>query len=248
MTHGSDIDQAGDIELEAKVATACRVLANEGLVGGTLGHVSARIGPDRLLIRCRGPQERGLRFTTVDDVWTIGVDGTPIDLPSGYQPPKEASIHTEILRTRPEVAAVVHAHPLPALLAGLAGLELRPVFGAYNIPAMRLALDGIPVYPRSVLISRTELAAELLATMGDATTCLMRGHGITVTGATVEEAVVRAHDLTVLMDVTVRLAQLGVTPEPISDDDVAELPDLGSTFNSIYAWNTMVAALEAADG
>jgi hypothetical protein len=45
---------------------------------------------------------------------------------------------------RPRAGAVVHAHPRAVLACGIAGLELRPVFGAYNIPAMRLAADGIP--------------------------------------------------------------------------------------------------------
>jgi len=63
--------------------------------------------------------------------------GEPIDLPLGYEAPKELAIHTELLRARPDLGAVVHAHPRSALLAGLAGLTARPVFGAYNIPAMR---------------------------------------------------------------------------------------------------------------
>ncbi|HZD72910.1 MAG TPA: class II aldolase/adducin family protein, partial [Actinomycetota bacterium] len=50
-------------ELREQVATACRVLADEGLVESVLGHVSARAG-DRMLLRCRGPREHGLRFTT----------------------------------------------------------------------------------------------------------------------------------------------------------------------------------------
>ena len=37
------------------VATACRVLAHRGLAPGVLGHVSLRVAPDRLLVRCRGP-------------------------------------------------------------------------------------------------------------------------------------------------------------------------------------------------
>src|SRR5436190_1184053 len=77
----------------------------------------------------------------------------------------------------------------------LAGLALRPVFGAYNIPAMRLALDGVPVFPRSVLISRPQLAAEMMAAMGEHPVVLLRGHGITVAGVSVEQATGRAVDL-----------------------------------------------------
>lgn len=227
------------------VATACRVLANEGLVKGILGHVSARTANDQLLIRCRGPQERGLRHSTADDVWTITTEGEPVDVPAGYRPPNEAPIHTELMRRRPEVGAVVHAHPPAALIFGLAGLELRPVIGAYNIPAMRMAMDGVPVFPRPVLISRPELAEQLLDCMGESDTCLMTGHGIAVAGATVEEAVVRAIDLTVLMDITVKLAQLGATPDVVGPDDLEELPDLGSRFNAELVWSSLVADVDS---
>ena len=80
------------------------------------------------------------------------LDGAPAGLPDGYAPPSELPIHAETLRRRPEVNAVVHAHAPSVVMADLAGLALRPIVGAYNIPAMRLALDGIPVYPRAVLI------------------------------------------------------------------------------------------------
>ena len=94
--------------------------------------------------------------------------------------------------------------------AGLADLPLRPDLRRLQHPAMRLAAGGVPVYGRSVLISRAELADEMLAAMGDRPACILRGHGITVTGASVEEAVVRAVDLDELCRVTVQLAQLGV--------------------------------------
>jgi L-fuculose-phosphate aldolase len=45
-----------------QVAEACRVLEHVGLVEGVLGHVSMRFG-EGMLLRCRGPQEIGLRRT-----------------------------------------------------------------------------------------------------------------------------------------------------------------------------------------
>jgi ribulose-5-phosphate 4-epimerase/fuculose-1-phosphate aldolase len=229
-------------ELREEVAVACRVLAVEGLVEHILGHVSARVG-GRMLIRCRGPREHGLRYTTAEDVHELDLDGGG-ELPAGYKPPNELPIHGELLRVRPEAGAVVHAHPPAVLLCGIAGLELRPAFGAYNIPAMRLALQGVPVYPRSVLIRRPQLAAEMLAAMGDRQVCVLRGHGITVAGETVGQAVVRALHLDALARVTLELARLGRTAPEIPPEDVAELPDLGSVLNDEAAWRYHVARAE----
>lgn len=222
--------------LREKVAQACRVLAAEGLVEGVLGHVSARVGPDRMLIRCRGPEEHGLAFTTAEDVRLVDLDGKDGEVAGGWAVPNELPIHGEVLRARPEVGAVVHAHPPAVLLCGIARLELRPVFGAYNIPATRMALDGVPTYPRSVLIRRADLAAEMLEAMGDRPVCVLRGHGITATGASVEQAVVRALNLNALAAVTLELARLGRLAPEIPPEDVAELPDLGSAFNDEAVW------------
>ncbi len=224
------------------IAAGCRVLAAEGVVTGTLGHISARVG-DRMLIRCRGRGDRGLRFAEADEVRLVDFDGRGDDPAAGYNVPNELPIHGELYRARPAVRAVVHAHPPALLVAGLAGLPLRPVFGAYNIPAARLAVDGIPVWPRSALVRRPELAHQMIAAMGDRPVCVLRGHGVTVVGDSVEQAVIRTLDLDVLARVTLELARLGSLAEvpELSAEDIAELPDLGAGFNDATAWRHYVA-------
>ena len=229
-------------QLRSEIALACRVLAYAGLAADVLGHVSVRIGTDALLIRCRGPAERGLLFTEPGDVHIIGLDGAAA-LPPGYATPSELPIHAETLRARPEVSAVVHAHPPAVVTADLAGLALRPVIGAYNIPAMRMASDGIPVYPRGVLIRRADLAAEMLAAMGDAPVCVLRGHGVTTTGTTIAEAAIRALNLEALARLILSAAQAGGRPADLPAADIAELPDLGATLNIENVWRYQLARL-----
>src|SRR6516164_3189844 len=193
-------------EVREKVAVACRILAMEGLVDDILGHVSTRISnADEMWIRCRSPQEEGVRYTTVDAIRRVDFDGKGLRKGEQYELP----IHGEIYKKRPEAGCVIHAHPKEALICGIAELEFRPIFGAFNIPAMRMALDGIPVFPRSYLVNRPELAAPLIETMGEKPICLMKGHGITVTGKTVEEATVRALNFNTLARATLQVAQTG---------------------------------------
>jgi ribulose-5-phosphate 4-epimerase/fuculose-1-phosphate aldolase len=51
-----------------QVALACRMLAVEGLAETTLGHVSLRVADRHFLVRARRASERGLLFTTADDI------------------------------------------------------------------------------------------------------------------------------------------------------------------------------------
>jgi ribulose-5-phosphate 4-epimerase/fuculose-1-phosphate aldolase len=229
-----------------EVALACRVLAARGLADGILGHVSMRVDDEHVLVRCRSPRERGLRFTEEADVQLVGYDGSGA-LDDGYTLPHEFWIHAELLRARRDAGAVVHAHPRPVLLAELAGLPLRPVFGAYDIPAQRLAREGVPVFPRSVLIRSPELGRELATTLGELSACILHGHGIATVGASVPEAVVRALTLLELAEVTLELALLGARPEAVPEADAAELPDLGGGFNVDASWRLELGRLGISD-
>ncbi|WP_328418490.1 class II aldolase/adducin family protein [Micromonospora sp. NBC_00389] len=227
------------------VALACRVLAQQGLAEDVLGHVSLRTEDGGLYVRCRGPRERGLLFTDPDDVHAVGLDDND-PLADSYQVPNELPIHREVLRARPDVRAVVHVHPPAVIAADLAGLSLRPIVGAYNIPAMRLAHEGIPVYPRGVLINRPELGKDVAAVLGDKPTCVLRAHGIVATGDSVQQAVVRALNLDALARITLYAGQHGKVPPELPADDIAELPDLGSHFNDAQVWLNRVARLDHA--
>ncbi|MCP5029580.1 MAG: class II aldolase/adducin family protein [Actinomycetia bacterium] len=232
--------------LKQTVATGCRILAHQGLAEDILGHISVRIAADSALVRCRGPREQGLLFTTSDDVRVVRLSGGSVDDDS-YSVPQELPIHTSVLAARPDVQAVLHAHPPWVVAADLAEVPLLPMVGAYNIPAARMAADGIPVYPRGVLIRRAELGDEMAEHLGGASACVLRGHGITTVGATVEQAVARALAVNSLARMVCRVKSLGGTVAALPDDDLAELPDLGSGFNDTLIWRHYCARL-AHDG
>jgi 3,4-dihydroxyphthalate decarboxylase len=235
-------------ELREKVVVSCRILAMEGLVDGIVGHVSARIADvDEMWIRCRSPEEEGVRYTTVDAIRRVDFDGKGPLKGEKYQLPNELPIHGEIYKRRPEVGCVIHAHPKEALICGITELEFRPIYGAFNIPGMRMALEGIPVFPRSYLVTRPDLAAPMIEIMGEKPICLMKGHGITVTGKTVEEATVRGFNFNTLARATLQVAQIGRTAPDISPDDIEKLPDLGSTFNDTWVWRYYVRKLKEED-
>ena len=237
------------MDLEAvrhDIADACRVMAARGLADGVLGHVSVRVDAEHLLVRCRGPRERGLAFTEPADVRLVNLDGEG-DLEGGYSVPNELPLHTEVLRSRPEVRSVVHAHPFAVVAADLAGLAIRPILGAYDIPGAHLAAGGVPVHPRAVLVRDRRLAAEMVASMGDRPVVVLRGHGLTSTGDNPAHAVLRAISVDTLARMALAVASAGGTPVDLPDADLAELPDLGSGFTESTAWRHELARLTGAE-
>jgi ribulose-5-phosphate 4-epimerase/fuculose-1-phosphate aldolase len=229
------------------VAAACRVLAATGLVEHVLGHISLRTGPDRMLVRCRGPRESGLAWTTARDVREVPLDGQPDVGP--WTVPNELPIHRVLLRRRPDVTAVVHAHPPAAVAYSLLDRPLLPVYGAYDIPGAALAAGGVPVWPRAALIRTESLAEQMAAALGDRPVLLLRGHGlVSVAGGpaatAVAQAVLQALAVDTLARTTLAVLQAGGTPRSIDDADLAELPDLGAGFTVDTMWRHMLRRLD----
>ena len=164
-----------------------------------------------------------------------------------YQVPNELPIHGEIYKKRPD-GGLRHSRPSQRS-AHLRHHRIRIPSHLRRVQytAMRMALEGIPVFPRSYLVNRPELAAPMIEIMGEKSICLMKGHGITVTGKTVEEATVRALNFNTLARATLQVAQTGRRAPDISPDDIEKLPDLGSTFNDTWVWRYYVRKLKEED-
>ncbi|MCV7442100.1 class II aldolase/adducin family protein [Mycobacterium paraense] len=230
----------------ALVAQGCRVAAARGLVDGVLGHLSLRVDDERLLVRCRSDTDTGVAFTRPADVRLVMFDGTAgaageLD---GYRVPNELPIHVETLLANPAHRAVAHLHPPAVVAADLAGITLRPIYGAYDIPGAWLARDGVPVYERAVLIRNSALGKEMVAAMRGRAVVILRGHGITSAAATVQQAVLQAISLNELARMSLRVRAAGGALRDIDDADWDDLPDLGPGLNTDAAWRHEVARLD----
>ena len=214
-------------QLRELVARSCRILGKLNLTKEPSGHVSARMpGTDKVFIKARGPEESGLRFVTADDIITVDMAGKKVEGADGLETPQEVFIHTWIYRMRPEVQSVVHVHPLTVVLFTICNKPLLPLFGAYDPSSLRLLIEGLARYPRSITVSSEKLGAEFAGVMGEKSACLMRGHGITTAGAGVEEATLTAIKLNELAEVNYRASLLG-QPQPIPQEDIDTI--VGST-------------------
>lgn len=232
-------------EQRALVAQGCRVAAARGLVDGILGHLSLRIDDERLLIRCRSDSDAGVAFTRPTDIRLIRFDGSAgaageLD---GYRVPNELPIHVETMLADSQHRAVAHLHPPAVVAADLAGIHIRPIYGAYDIPGARLAREGVPVYERAVLIRNSALGKEMVAAMRGRPVVICRGHGITSAAPTVPLAVLQAISLDALASMSLRVRASGGELRDIDDTDWEHLPDLGPGFTAEAAWRHEVARL-----
>lgn len=207
-------------KLRELVAQSCRVLGKLNLTKEPSGHVSARVpGADQILIKARGPEESGLRFVGARDIITVDFNGKKLAGEDGLDVPQEVFIHTWLYKARPDVQCVVHVHPLTVVLFTICNKTIQPLYGAYDPSGLRLLVEGLATYPRSITVSNEKLGEEFARAMGDKQACLMRGHGITSAAVSVEEATLTAIKLNDAAVINYQASLLG-TPEPIPQEDI----------------------------
>ena len=205
-------------ELAETVAQACRVLGAYDMTHAALGHISVRLDDGTMLIKGKGPNEVGLRYTRTRDIIKVDMDANLVDGPDDLQPPSETFIHSWLYRSRPDVQSVLHCHAEYSVLLSITGKEIIHSYGAFR-PGANLARDGVPLYPSSVLIQTDELGQAVARTMGDKDVCILLGHGIATAGRSIEECTMNALALEKLAEVTYKSYLIG-TPRPLPQSDL----------------------------
>jgi ribulose-5-phosphate 4-epimerase/fuculose-1-phosphate aldolase len=208
-------------DLKTQVALSCRIIGTRGFAIGTLGHVSVRVpGTDLLLIKGRGADVEGMEFATERDVITMNMQGEVLEAREGIGAPNETAMHLAVLRQRPEVQSVIHAHPDWVVILTSAGKPLIPMVNAYDGgSSARLINQGIPIYPRSLLISNDDLGADMMKTMGEKNVCFLFGHGICVAGTSVESSTSTSLSIYEAARLNYLAYAIGA-PTPVSRDDL----------------------------
>src|SRR6185369_11780743 len=86
------------------IVDACRRMNALGINQGSSGNIGVRHGEGMLITPTSVPYD----LMTADQIVFMDMDGS---FPSGQRPSSEWRFHLDILRSRREVHAVVHAHP-----------------------------------------------------------------------------------------------------------------------------------------
>jgi ribulose-5-phosphate 4-epimerase/fuculose-1-phosphate aldolase len=184
-----------EAEVREKVATACRILAASGICSGiraAVGHASARIpDTDLIVIKGRGYRNEALESMRAEDQLVLDLDCNIVSGPKGIAPAGEIKLYTHVYKTRPDVGAIVHAHPRFATVMSVVKVPLSVVCheGAH------ITLQGVPVFDDMNLVSTDETGAGLAAALGPRSALLLKAHGAVTVGRSLEQATVNMIDL-----------------------------------------------------
>ena len=200
--------------LKIEVAACTRLLNHEGILGYS-GHVSVRL-PDResLLIQSFDSSRHDL---SPDDLFIVDLDGNVLDGPSEGRPVNEVEIHSEVLRAREDVNAVLHYHPeIATLFTMTEGIELKPM----KNHAYRWA-SGIPTHPESWHIDTQERGQAMTRTLGAHNAVMLRSHGAVIVSENIPALMVDAVHFDENARAMYDALQIG-KPIPLSAEETAE--------------------------
>ncbi len=204
----------GEREARAAIVAAGRRLYERRILASIEGNMSVRLDSDRILATPSGVNKG---FMSEDELIVTDLEGTP---EGGGKPSSEMFMHLAIYRERPDLNAIVHAHPKVATGYAVAGRQLPPAVLAEIVTT----LGCIPIAPYGT--PSTEELAEAVAgpiKMYDA--LLLANHGALTAGNSLPQAEERMYQLEHFAEVSL-VAELLGGPKMFSLDEVERLSAL----------------------
>jgi len=170
-------------DLKQQLVDCIRMLEQSDIIDYN-GHCSVRLDDNRFLINI-GSCQRSL--LTVEDLCVVDLDASQVEGKEKGNAPLERHLHCGIYRARPDVKAIVHAHPKWSTFLTMVGEAYKPVYA-----------QGSLVYPVPLLdspnsINTKAMGERLAATLGNRPAALMKAHGAVTVGKDLVEAFVLAN-------------------------------------------------------
>jgi L-fuculose-phosphate aldolase len=157
-------------EIKRDVIHVCRLLDEREYVGGRDGNVSVRVSEQAILVTRAGIRKGDVE---IGDLVLVNREGRRIE--GKGEASTETEMHLVIYEKRPDVRAIVHAHPPAATGFAAAGVELNEcvlpevIVGLGRVPITRYATPGTPELPQSLVPLIAEHDALLLENHGAVT-------------------------------------------------------------------------------
>jgi L-fuculose-phosphate aldolase len=189
----------------------CLRMNDLGINQGTSGNISVRHADGLLITPTSLPYDE----MEPGDIVFLGMDGSP---QGRRAPSSEWRFHRDILAARPEIAAIVHAHPISCTTLAILGKAIPPLHYMIAIcggPDIRCA-------PYAIYGSE-ELSRHAVAALEGRTACLLAHHGMIALGGTLPEALARAVEVETLARQYLGCLQLGREPPLLTAQQIAEV-------------------------
>ena len=165
-------------EIKKEICEIGRRIYNNGFVAANDGNISVKVNDNEFYCTPTGVSKG---FMTPDMI--IRIDGTGKKIEGKLNPSSEIKMHLRVYRERPDVNAVVHAHPPTATAFTVAGLPMDK----YILPEAVLVLGDVPTCDYGTP-STEEIPDSLMPYIQNHDAFLLKNHGALTVGNTLTKA------------------------------------------------------------
>jgi len=206
--------RARERALRHDLARFGKMLHSQGFVAATDGNLSVRLDKDRILIT---PTCVSNGMMMPQDMVIVGLDGRKLN--GSCNPSSEIAMHLTIYRMRPDVGAVVHAHPCTATGFASAGIALDEPLCSEVV----ITLGTVPLAPYATTGSM-ELSDSLRPYIPYHDAILMANHGAVTYGEDLCRAYMRMEAVEHYAKIVLATRQLGCR-KALGTNDLGKLLD-----------------------
>jgi L-fuculose-phosphate aldolase len=201
-----------ELEKRASIVKHCLMMNALGINQGTSGNISVRHGDGLLITPTSFPYDK----MQPEDIVFLQLDGAA---EGRRAPSSEWRFHCDIMRARPDVDAIVHAHPTYCTIFAIMG---RPIPAVHYM----IAAAGGPEIRCSpyAIFGSQELSKHAVEALVDRKACLLGHHGMIAVGPTLEKAMWLAVEVETLAKQYHGCLQIG-DPPLLSAQQIAEVAD-----------------------
>ncbi len=127
-----------EYEIKKEMCEIGKRVYNRGMVAANDGNFSVKLNDHEFLCTPTGVSKG---FMTPEYICKVDENGNVLEANEGFRPSSEIKMHMRVYQKRPDVRAVVHAHPLYATTFAIAGIPLtKPI-----MPEAVIALGYVPL-------------------------------------------------------------------------------------------------------
>ena len=158
-----------ELEIKKEMCEIGRRVYNRGMVAANDGNFSVKLNENEYLCTPTGVSKG---FMTPEYICKVDAKGNVLEANEGFRPSSEVKMHMRVYKERPDVNAVVHAHPMYATTFPIAGIPLmEPI-----MPEAVIFLGGVPLAKYGTP-STEEVPDSIMPYIQDYDAVLLENHG-----------------------------------------------------------------------
>ena len=199
-------------QLRREICDIGRRMYDKNFVASNDGNISARLGPDTMIITPSGVSKG---YMQMEDMIIVDFAGNVLQ--GDMKPSSEMKMHAAIYQARPDVQSVVHAHPQKATAFAVAGIE----FDQVTLPELIFSL-GVISLAGYATPTTDQLPLRVVEKITGADAVLMANHGAVTVGKDILDAYLKMETLEHFCAISIYARQLG-DEKALSEKEVCKL-------------------------